>query len=282
MRTWMLLVALMIGCGNKPGPTKSPANNTSLVAPRVEQPTRAVASRVSANKTKPNDGTSLEKQKNVASVEKRKVGTSVEKPLEPALAEAVEERKNPCAAGQDYEKSTGRCISPTPATYTCVNETQIYDWSKRRCRARSFREWCEAPDNVYEISLTVGKVLNTLGARDCNEAEQKLMQTNVLSFPPGGQKISNVTPLASLTHLTGLYLPENHIVDIAPLAMLKNLQALSLRGNDIQDISPLLELPNLKRLDVAGNPIADWSVLSQMKQLLRVSTTAPTQKSDAG
>lgn len=258
MRGWLLLIAMMVGCGNKP--VASQANSPSPQP--VPKPAAVIPpKKVEATPVKKEDPTAV-------------------KPT--VQAEEPAAKKSPCTAGQHYEKSTGRCITPTPESYSCVNETQVYDWNKRRCRLRSFREWCEAQDNPYEISLTVGKVLNTLGARDCNEAERRLATTKVLYFPPGGQKISNVTPLASLTHLTGLYIPDNHIVDIAPLSLLKNLQALSLRGNDIQDISPLMELPELKRLDVAGNPIADWSPLSHMKQLVRVSTTAPTPKPDAG
>lgn len=196
----------------------------------------------------------------------------------------AETKPSPCAAGQIYEKHTGRCSTPTPRaqSYTCVSEMQLYDWSKRRCRPRTFREWCEANDNSYEISVTVAKVLNTLGARDCGEAEQTLARTKTLYFPPGGQKISNVVPLASLTQLTGLYLPDNHIADISSLTALKNVEILSLRQNHIQDITPLLDLPKLKRLDLVGNPIADWSPLTRMKQLERVTTTASTPTPDAG
>lgn len=255
MRGWLLLIVMMVGCGNRPDASK-------------------------INRDAP-----IPSPKPVSVVQiKKEAPPPLKKEEPPAVKkeEVVVAKKSPCVAGQHYEKSTGRCITPAPESYSCLNETQVYDWGQRRCRPRSFREWCEAQDNPYEISLTVGKVLNTLGARDCNEAERQLAVTKVLYFPPGGQKISNVAPLASLTHLTGLYIPDNHIVDIAPLALLKNLEALSLRGNDIQDIAPLMELPKLKRLDVAGNPIADWSPLSHMKQLVRVSTTAPAPNPDAG
>ncbi len=290
MRAWLIFIIMMLGCGNPATQKPEPAKNTNSVTnpffptplrpvtpPETKAPTFAERQKQAmrmddgAKKSAPAAAPKATAPGEKATAPKDKAPASQEaaKPTDPEKA-----KPSPCAAGQTYEKLTGRCFTPTPESYACVNETQLYDWAQRRCRPRSFREWCEANDNSYEVSITVAKVLNTLSARDCGEAEQILTRTKTLYFPPGGQKISNVAPLASLTQLTALYLPDNHITDIAPLSLLKNLETLSLRQNEIQDISPLLELPKLKRLDLGGNPITDWSPVSRMKQLVRVTTTA--------
>ena len=52
-----------------------------------------------------------------------------------------------------------------------------------------------------------------------------------------------MAPLATLVHLTKLYLSGNQIVDVAPLATLVNLTVLGLGGNPIVDTTPLRSLP---------------------------------------
>jgi Leucine-rich repeat (LRR) protein len=56
-----------------------------------------------------------------------------------------------------------------------------------------------------------------------------------------GNKISDLSPLASLTNLTALHLWGNQISDLSPLSDLTNLRELYLPGNNISDLSPLVE-----------------------------------------
>jgi len=77
----------------------------------------------------------------------------------------------------------------------------------------------------------------------------------------GGNKISDLSPLAGLTNLMRLWLHDNIINGVAPLAGLKSLQTLNLNGNNIADISPLAGLANLRELELSDNNISDVSTL---------------------
>ncbi len=75
-------------------------------------------------------------------------------------------------------------------------------------------------------------------------------------------KISDITPLSSLTKLSKLRFSANRISDISPLSSLTNLSELWLGSNRISDISPLSELLKLQLLYIGNNQIKDLSPLS--------------------
>ena len=78
----------------------------------------------------------------------------------------------------------------------------------------------------------------------------------------GGNVIEDVSPLAGLTDLTRLLLPDNRVEDISPLAGLTGLQELNLDDNRVADIAALEDLTNLDALHLAYNEIADISPLA--------------------
>ena len=59
---------------------------------------------------------------------------------------------------------------------------------------------------------------------------------------------------ADLEKVKGLYLGGNRISDLSPLAGLKELEGLSLPFNRITDLTPLAGLTGLKALWLDGNP----------------------------
>lgn len=58
--------------------------------------------------------------------------------------------------------------------------------------------------------------------------------------------ISALSPLANLTKLEVLSLPQGNFSNISPLALLTNLTSLSFEKNSISDLSPLANLNNFK------------------------------------
>jgi len=74
-------------------------------------------------------------------------------------------------------------------------------------------------------------------------------------------QISDITPLAGLTDLGGLFLTGNQISDITPLAGLTDLGGLFLTGNQISDITPLAGLTSLTHLNLESNQISDIAPL---------------------
>lgn len=79
--------------------------------------------------------------------------------------------------------------------------------------------------------------------------------------------IQDVTPLSHLNSLTKLYLGYNHIEDVTPLSPLFNLTKLHLQSNDIRDIAPLSPLVNLSTLQLGSNELSDLSPLSTLVNL---------------
>jgi hypothetical protein len=57
---------------------------------------------------------------------------------------------------------------------------------------------------------------------------------------------SDVSPLASLTYLTGLDLGDNQIIDVSPLASLTNLTWLHLEDNPLNQESVFVHMSNFK------------------------------------
>ena len=90
------------------------------------------------------------------------------------------------------------------------------------------------------------------------------------SLSLGSNEIADVSPLAALTSLTGLWLYYNAVADVSPLAGLKALTWLGLDGNEIADVSPLAGLTALTELDLDNNAVADVSPLAGLTALTRL------------
>ena len=82
--------------------------------------------------------------------------------------------------------------------------------------------------------------------------------------------ISDLSPLAGLANLTGLWLSSNSISDISPIAGLTNLTELWLSTNSISDISAVAGLTNLTELWLHSNPISDISPIAGLTNLTRL------------
>lgn len=86
-----------------------------------------------------------------------------------------------------------------------------------------------------------------------------------------GQRLTDISPIASCTSLEHIFLSHNFISIIPSLKKLKNLSALSLSFNQISDISPLSDCKSLKYLNLSFNgQIDDLSPLSECSQLVEL------------
>ena len=72
----------------------------------------------------------------------------------------------------------------------------------------------------------------------------------------------DLSPLANLKNLRGLFLPQNKVSDISPLAGLTNLKYLNLENNEVSDVSALGGLTNLEALSLSNNQISDFSPIA--------------------
>ena len=68
-------------------------------------------------------------------------------------------------------------------------------------------------------------------------------------------------PLATLTHLSSLYLGRNQIQDISMLTKVTHIMTLELRENQIADLTPLTKQTDLNLLLLEKNKIADLTPL---------------------
>jgi Leucine-rich repeat (LRR) protein len=95
--------------------------------------------------------------------------------------------------------------------------------------------------------------------------------TNLQSLGLPNNHITDLTPLAGLTNLRTLYLQDNRIADLTPLAGLTNLRTLYLQNNRIiTDITPLAGLTNLRVLWLSNNQITDLTPLAGLTDLQRL------------
>ena len=88
----------------------------------------------------------------------------------------------------------------------------------------------------------------------------------------GGNEISDISHLSSLTRLTTLWLYDNEISDISALSGLTSLTTLFLYGNEISDLAPLVTNTGLDsgdEVDVTGNPLSDTSLNTHIPALQR-------------
>ena len=115
----------------------------------------------------------------------------------------------------------------------------------------------------YCISLT--ELIN-LGGEELSNISPLASLTNLTKLHLNAP-VSDISALASLTDLTELEVLRAQISDISVLASLINLTHLGLMDNEISDISPLAELTNLTSLMIAFNPVKDISPLSSLTNL---------------
>lgn len=83
----------------------------------------------------------------------------------------------------------------------------------------------------------------------------------------GENQIRDISPLAALIHLEGLWIYTNPISDLSPLTNLVNLKQLNVAGCEISDIRPLSNLRNLKYLILSWNRIEDITPLANLTNL---------------
>jgi Leucine-rich repeat (LRR) protein len=92
---------------------------------------------------------------------------------------------------------------------------------------------------------------------------------NTASLGLSWNKITDISPLESLTELRWLFLSDNNISDLTPLSELTNLRILNIAGNEITDVTPLGGLINLNNLQLGDNRrrISDFTPLKNLKNL---------------
>ncbi len=130
----------------------------------------------------------------------------------------------------------------------------------------SFRELCLQQGSLSaERRKTVEVLLARIGTSDCELAAKNLSSRTELSLPE--TPITDLSPLAGLTNLKGLYLNINEITDVSPLARLTNLEKLYISNSPITDVSPLAGLTNLTELGLHSNEITDVSPLAGLTNL---------------
>ncbi|MFN0215148.1 MAG: leucine-rich repeat domain-containing protein, partial [Saprospiraceae bacterium] len=80
-------------------------------------------------------------------------------------------------------------------------------------------------------------------------------------------KVSDLSPIASLTNLQQLYCSETQISDLSPIADLTNLQLLYCSSPKISDLSPIADLTNLQILDCSDTQVSDLSPIADLTNL---------------
>jgi Leucine-rich repeat (LRR) protein len=132
----------------------------------------------------------------------------------------------------------------------------LFLWSDHALGDSPLGQWCRSSES--SVRSTVQALLLAAGRQywwqdDCDGAFRVLSESDRLDLNSRG--LSDLRPVAELTHLRILNLRGNAIQDVSPLAKLRGLRELDLRGNRISDASALLSLRELLQVDLRDNPL---------------------------
>ncbi len=131
-------------------------------------------------------------------------------------------------------------------------------------------EWVEEKGGAIGYSLVAPpeKVfLSSYGVRD------------VVVVRMHSSEVHDVTPLANLTNLKWLFLPQTEVHDLTPLANLTELRMLNLSQAQVRDLTPLANLQNLFWLDLPQTEVHDLTPLANLTEL-RILNLSQTQVRD--
>ena len=125
--------------------------------------------------------------------------------------------------------------------------------------------------NLYELFAPNANISNLAGIEHAINLTVLYLGDEIVEDQLiNSNSISDLSPLAGLTNLTGLWLSSNPISDISPLAGLTNLTELWLGRNSISDISAVAGLTNLTELWLYSNPISDISPVAGLTNLTKL------------
>ncbi|MER8473472.1 RICIN domain-containing protein [Mesorhizobium sp. M1328] len=143
-------------------------------------------------------------------------------------------------------------------------------------RPTTFASWCFKDDldpaqqtTVEELlALTPGGASALGNPAACASAQDFLASSTTLDL--AGRRLTNLEPLATLTHLTSLTLSGNEIADTRDLEKLTELTFLDLSRNRISNINVAAVMKKLADADLSSNQIADLRPLASARALMRL------------
>jgi len=119
--------------------------------------------------------------------------------------------------------------------------------------------------NLEELFIGEGNQINDLAPL---ESLPNLALINIDNDLITDERLEIITPfLAATDSLDYLMLRNNKISDITPLASLTGVKALNLSNNQISDLTPLFELSQLRLVHLRGNPLSE-SQLDKLRSAL--------------
>jgi len=126
---------------------------------------------------------------------------------------------------------------------------------------------------IKKIEEIIGKSLEPLKLEDIHKFDKGYCldkKGNIIGLNLYDARISNISFVKNLSHLTHLDLTKNNISNLFPLTNIPHLTSLNLNRNKISDILPLTDLTNLSKLYLAENQITDLSPLDTLTNLREV------------
>jgi Leucine-rich repeat (LRR) protein len=155
-----------------------------------------------------------------------------------------------------------------PLAETDTNKATLDTLKQRRCYVTGF-VWPSECEKLERLAAM----------NDCNSEDvlKGILGTEygyVTMLTIEHKQLTDITVLAELTALRGLYLKNNSIRELPPLASLTELMSLDLYGNNISDITPLADLKALQGLILSQNQITDVTPLAGTTGLKTLSLDA--------
>ena len=146
---------------------------------------------------------------------------------------------------------------------TSQNSETLYSYGAWNKQWNQFDSYQHDWDKQYE-KWTKNPSLH--GGLDTLDHFKWMRDNGIVEGGFSGKGITDLSPLAGLTHVIHLGLSFNNISDVSPLSYLTNLVQLELSSNNIYDLSPLSKLKKLEVLTLDNNPIT-----SSQKQMLELA-----------
>lgn len=167
--------------------------------------------------------------------------------------------------------SNGLQVSERSSTLDAtVPSEDTQSWMPDPALRTAIREALTLPDTA---PLTKEKMRELhrlkLGGKGITDITGLEFAQNLVNLELGnqGNNVTDLTPLATLTALTGLNVGGNQVTDLRPLANLTNLKGLSLWNNHVTDVSSLRSLTGLTYLNLAANHVSDLNPLANLVSL---------------
>ncbi|MFN7332632.1 MAG: leucine-rich repeat domain-containing protein, partial [bacterium] len=134
--------------------------------------------------------------------------------------------------------------------------------------ARTGQDWLDLGDlGLTRLPDALSKLTKLKRLNIGEFFEVKAEGTNYRHPTAERNSLSDISAVASLSHLRELYISGTNCNDLSPIAGLQQLQTLDCGGTQVSDLSPIAGLQQLQTLNCFNTQVSDLSPIAGLQQL---------------